>query len=158
VSLRHDSEILRQTSFFAGIEPSRLKLLAFVSERVVFDPGQILLAQGEPADAAYLIIEGCTEVFFETGEGEAVKLATIGPRETVGEVGILCGTPRTATVRARERVVALRITKAVFEQMVRDCPDMALSIMRVLARRLDAMNRQVLAALAERTRTGNRPE
>ena len=58
VSLQQEFEVLRRVPFFAEIEPSKLKLLAFMSERVGFDDGKILCRQGDPGDAAYLIIDG----------------------------------------------------------------------------------------------------
>ena len=152
--MSEESEFLRQVPFFAEMEPSRLRLLAFVSDRVAFDAGRRLFAQGEPADAAYLIMKGCAEIILETAEGGPVLLATVGAHEFVGEMGILCDMPRTATVRAKKPLIALRISKDVFERMVQACPEMALSIMRTLTRRLDAMNRQVSNANLEHSQTG----
>jgi CRP/FNR family cyclic AMP-dependent transcriptional regulator len=54
---------------FAKIEPAKLKLLAFMCERVGFDPGNRLMQQGDLADAAYLIIDGHAEVILETSSG-----------------------------------------------------------------------------------------
>ena len=76
-------------------------------------------------------------------------VATIGANETVGEMGILGDVPRNATVRAKDRVIVLRISKEPFMRMVREFPNMAVSIMRELAQRLDATNHQLSAALAE---------
>jgi len=66
MSLKREYEVLRRVPIFAAIEPSKLKLLAFMCERVGFDPGNRLMQQGDPADAAYLIIEGHAEVILET--------------------------------------------------------------------------------------------
>jgi hypothetical protein len=56
VSLKQEFEVLRRVPMFAEIEPAKLKLLAFMCERVGFDPGNRLMQQGDRADAAYLII------------------------------------------------------------------------------------------------------
>ena len=148
MSLKQEFELLRQVPMFAEIEPAKLKLLAFMSERVAFDPGKRLVQQGDPADAAYLIIDGHAEVILETPAGPVV-VATLGANETVGEMGILGDMPRNATVRAKDRVVVLRISKEPFMRMVREFPNMAVSIMRELAQRLDATNHQLSGALAE---------
>ena len=55
----------------------------------------------------------------------------------VGEIAVLCDVPRTATVKALTELVALRITKDMFLQMIAEFPDMAIEIMRHLARRLE---------------------
>jgi CRP/FNR family transcriptional regulator, cyclic AMP receptor protein len=148
MSLKQEFELLRRVPMFAEIEPAKLKLLAFMSERVGFDPGKPLMRQGDPADAAYLIIDGYAEVMVETPAGSII-VATPGPNEIVGEMGILCDVPRNATVRARDRVVALRISKEPFMRMVREFPTMAVSIMQELADRLAATNTQLSTALNE---------
>ena len=148
MSLKQEFELLRRVPMFAEIEPAKLKLLAFMSERVAFDPGKPLVRQGDPADAAYLIIEGHAEVMVETPAGPVI-VATNGPNELVGEMGILCDAPRNATVRARDRVVALRISKDPFMRMVREFPTMAVSIMQELAQRVTSTNIELGAALNE---------
>ncbi|MFL5270263.1 MAG: cyclic nucleotide-binding domain-containing protein [Stellaceae bacterium] len=151
MSLKQEFELLRRVPIFTEIEPAKLKLLAFMSERVAFDPGKLLMGQGDPADAAYLIIEGHAEVIAESPAGPVI-LATVGANEIVGEMGILCNAPRNATVRAKDRLIALRISKEPFMRMVREFPNIAVSIMQELAHRLEANNNQLRAALAETKR------
>jgi CRP/FNR family transcriptional regulator, cyclic AMP receptor protein len=145
MSLKEEFELLRRVPLFAEIEPAKLKLLAFMSERVGFDPGKPLMRQGDPADAAYLIIDGHAEVIVETPAGPVV-VATPGPNEIVGEIGILCDEPRNATVCAKDRLVALRISKEPFKRMVREFPTMAVSIMQELALRVTSANNQLASA------------
>jgi CRP-like cAMP-binding protein len=146
--LLQEYELLRRIPFFSEIEPARLKLLAFMSERVGFDPGKNLCRQGDPADAAYLIIEGEADIILE-GPAGPITVATLGANEIVGETGILCDAPRNATVQAKNRLVALRIARDPFMRMVREFPTMAVSIMRELAHRLELTNNQLRAARAE---------
>ncbi len=151
MSLRQEFELLRRIPFFAEIEPARLKLLALMSERVAFDSGKHLCRQGDPADAAYLIIDGHADVIVETPGGPVV-VATLGANEIVGEIAILTNVPRTATVRAKDRLITLRIAKEPFMRMVREFPGMAVSIMQELAQRLESTNNQLSAAVAENKR------
>ena len=151
MSLKQEFELLRRVPLFAEIEPSRLKLLAFMSERVGFDAGKIMVRQGDTADAAYLIIDGHAEVIAETPDGPLI-LATLGANETVGEMGILSNMPRNATVRAKDRLIALRIAKEPFMRMVREFPNISVAIMQELAHRLDAVNNQLRAVSAENKR------
>jgi len=148
MSLKQEFELLRRVPMFTDIEPAKLKLLAFMSERVGFDPGKQLMRQGDAADAAYLIIDGHADVLVETPAGPVV-VATLGPNELVGEMAILCDVPRNATVHAKDRVVALRISKEPFMRMVREFPTMAVSIMQELAQRVASTNNQLSAALNE---------
>ena len=64
-------------------------------------------------------------------------------------MGILGNVPRAATVRAKDRVIALRISKEPFMRMVREFPNMAVSIMQELAHRVESMNNQLRTASAE---------
>ena len=148
MSLQQEFELLRRVPIFAEIEPAKLKLLAFMSERVGFDPGKTLMKQGDPADAAYLIIEGHAEVVLETPAGP-ITVATFGANDIAGEMGILANAPRAATVRATDRAIALRISKEPFMRMVREFPSMAVSIMQELAHRVESTNNQLSGALAE---------
>jgi CRP-like cAMP-binding protein len=104
-------------------------------ERVAFEPGNRLMQQGDLADAAYLIIDGHAEVILETPSGPVI-VATVGSNEIVGEVGILGNAPRAAAVRAKDRLIALRIPKEPFMRLVREFPTVAVSIMQELAKRL----------------------
>ena len=142
MSLLQEYELLRRVPFFAEIEPARLKLLAFMSERVGFDPGKALCRQGDPADAAYLIIEGEADILVDTPSGP-LKLATLGANDIVGEMAILGDVPRTATVQARTDVTALVIAKDQFFRMITEFPQMAIEIMRELAHRLEDTNEKL---------------
>ena len=148
MSLQQEYEVLRRVPFFAEIEPAKLKLLAFMSERVAFDDGKIVCRQGEEGDAAYLIIDGEADIVLE-GPAGPLTVATLGANEIVGEMAILVNAPRNATVRAHGQLVALRIAKDPFMRMVREFPTMAVSIMQELAHRVQSTNSQLQNALNE---------
>ena len=148
MSLNEEVELLRNIPMFANIEPSKLKLLAFTSERMAFKDGDVLFRQGEQGDSAYVIIGGEADVIVDTPKGP-LTVAKLKRNDIVGEIAILCDVPRTATVRAKNRLVALRIGKEPFMRMVREFPNMAISIMRELAHRLELTNNQLLTALSE---------
>ncbi|HZS84372.1 MAG TPA: cyclic nucleotide-binding domain-containing protein [Stellaceae bacterium] len=148
MSLKEEVDLLRRIPLFANIEASKLKLLAFTSERVAFEGGQVLFRQGDMGDAAYIIIEGEAEVLVD-GPAGPVTVAVLGRDAFVGEIAILCDVPRTATVRARQRLVCLRIAKELFLRLINEFPQMAVAVMRELALRLEASNQKLRAAVAE---------
>ena len=133
---------------FAKLEPAKLKLLAFTSERLTFEPGQSLFQQGDPGDAAYIVIEGEADVLINTAKGP-VRVASLGRNAIVGEIAILCDVPRTATVTAKDKTVTLKINKETFFRLVTEFPQMAVEIMRELARRLEKTNEQLRLAVAK---------
>jgi CRP-like cAMP-binding protein len=136
VSLAEEVEMLKKIPLFANIEVSKLKLLAFTSERVKFTADEVLFRQGEAAQSAYIIMDGAAEVEVQTPSGPRV-VATVGKNDFVGEIAILCDVPRTATVRAKTDLVTLCISKDLFFRLVTEFPQMAVEIMRVLAQRLE---------------------
>jgi CRP-like cAMP-binding protein len=142
-----DSEVhsLRQVPMFRDIDPARLKLLAFTSERVRFAQGQPFFRQGDAPDAAYVILEGAADVVLDTSGGP-VKLAELGANALVGEMGILCDSSRTASVVASAATTALRIDKRIFLELLTQFPQMSLAVMRELAKRLERTNAQLADA------------
>ena len=148
MSLKDEVELLRRVPVFAQIEPAKLKLLAFTSERLAYEPGRILFHRGDMADAAYIIIEGEVEVILD-GPAGPVTVATIGKNDIVGEIGILCDVPRTATIKALTRLVTLRIQKELFLRLINEFPQMAIAIMQELAHRLEHNNNRLREALNE---------
>ncbi|MDA0702435.1 MAG: Crp/Fnr family transcriptional regulator [Proteobacteria bacterium] len=148
MSLNEEVELLRQIPLFSNVEPAKLKLLAFTSERVTFALGQMMVQQGDTGDAAYIIIEGDADILIDTPDGP-IKVATVGRNAIIGEIAILCDVPRTATVQAKTQLVTLRITKDLFFRLVNEFPQMAVEIMRELARRLERTTAQLQAAISQ---------
>lgn len=144
MSLNEEVELLRNIPMFANIEPSKLKLLAFTSERMAFKDGDILFRQGEQGDSAYVIIGGEADVIVDTPKGP-LTVAKLKRNDIVGEIAILCDVPRTATVKAASKLEAMVIAKDLFFRLIMEFPQMAVEIMRELARRLDATNRKLTA-------------
>ncbi len=147
MSLNEEVELLRNIPLFAKIDPPKLKLLAFASERMYFAAGQELFHHGEHGDMAYIIIEGVADVIIDTPSGP-IKVAQVAKNDIVGEIAILCDVPRTATVQATEKLTTLAISKDLFFQMIREYPQMAIEIMRELAHRLENANQLLREATA----------
>ncbi len=148
MSLHKDVELLRKIPLFAKVEPSRLKLLAFTSQRLTFNGGQSLFQQGDVGDSAYIIVEGTADVIVESPTGP-ITVARVGKNDFVGEIAILCDVPRTATVTATAKLTTLRISKELFFQLVCQFPEMSVEIMRELARRLEVTTRQLQDAVSK---------
>jgi CRP-like cAMP-binding protein len=142
MSLKEEVDVLRSIPLFAKLEPAKLKLLAFTSERLSFAPGQLLFNQGDAGDAAYVIIDGEAEILIDTAAGKT-RVAVLTRNAIVGEIAILCDVPRTATVVAKSPLVVLRIAKDTFFRLVTEFPQMAVEIMRELALRLERTNAQL---------------
>ena len=134
-TLTEEVDILRRIPLFSGIDPAKLKLLAFASERIDYDEGQNLFRQGEVGDAAYVIVNGVADIIVETKDGE-IPVAEFKDNAFIGEIAILCDVPRTATVRAKTKLAVLKVKKEHFLGLIRDFPELGIEVMRELASRL----------------------
>ncbi len=133
--LNDEVKMLKQVPLFAGVSPAKLKLLAFTSERVVYRADEVLFAQGDTGDAAFVILSGRAEVLVDGPSGQ-ISVAELHENAIVGEIAILCDVARTATVKAISQVEALRISKDNFFKLLTDFPEMTIEMVRVLADRL----------------------
>ncbi len=143
--LKDEVQMLRQVPLFARVEPAKLKLLAFTSMRVSFDAGQVLFHQGDPGDAAYVILSGQADVLTDSASGP-IKVAEVQRNAIVGEIAILCDVSRTATVQAVVPLETLKIGKDQFLKLLSDFPEITIEVMRVLAARLSQTTTELTAA------------
>ena len=132
MSVDDDVEILRHIPIFSDIPVGKLKLMAFAAERMTFDKGQTIFRQGELGDVAYVVLSGNTDVMIDTPEGPH-RVVQDQHNAIVGEIAMLIDVPRTATVVATSDLVCLKLTKALFFQLVAELPKVAVEIIRVLA-------------------------
>jgi CRP/FNR family transcriptional regulator, cyclic AMP receptor protein len=154
MTLQKDVEVLRNIPLFKKIEPAKLKLLAFTSEHLEFVAGETLFRQGDVGDAAYILLEGDADVMVDTPNG-AMRVATLGQNDIVGEIAILCDVPRTATIIAKTRLVTLRVSKDGFFNLVTQFPTVGVEIMHELASRLHQTTQQLGDATAKLRQLAN---
>jgi zinc transporter ZupT len=95
--------------------------------------GEILFRAGDAGDALYIVGRGKVEVLTEPGPGNAAcsSIAALGEGHAFGEMSLLSGEPRTATIRAVEDTTLLRIAKQDFEQLVAADPELAEAVQRI---------------------------
>ncbi|MEE8276919.1 MAG: cyclic nucleotide-binding domain-containing protein [Alphaproteobacteria bacterium] len=148
MSLTEEVELLRNIPLFAKVEPSKLKLLAFTSERMTFEPDQVVFKQGDMGDSAYIIVEGEADIMIDSPAGP-INIASMSRNDFFGEIAILCDVPRTATVRATTKLVTLRISKELFFRLITEFPQMSVEIMRELASNLEKTTVKLREALAK---------
>ncbi|MFO1160058.1 MAG: cyclic nucleotide-binding domain-containing protein [Reyranellaceae bacterium] len=148
MNLNEEVELLKRVPILSKIEPAKLKLLAFTSERVNYAEGQELCHQGDPGDAMYVILGGVADVLIDTDKGQ-IRVAEMKKNDFIGEIAILCDVPRTATLKAREPLSTLKISKDTFYRLVAEVPQMAIEIMRELAHRVEDTNKKLREATAK---------
>lgn len=133
-----DSFAAALTSFpvFATLSHQTLKQLDSQLSRVTFKGGETLFHQGEPGDCLYVVVYGRLRVSVFADTGQEQILRELGRGEPVGEMAILTGEPRSATVRAVRDTELIRLSKQGFERLVMTSPAAMLEISRLIISRL----------------------
>ena len=142
MDLAEETDLLRKIPMFAKMETSKLKLLAFASEMVSFEDGDIVFNSGDSADYAYVIMEGAVDIITETEKGPIVTV-TLSQNQLIGELGVLNNTPRIATLVANGNLRAMKITAEMFFRILRENSEVALDVIRMLSDKLTRTHAQV---------------
>jgi HEAT repeat protein len=122
---------LRKAPLFAALAPQDLLPIAEVAEEHVFAEGELIAAEGEPGETTFVIVDGNVDV---VAEGRTLAVRVSG--DVIGEMSVISSRPRVASLRAKCDVRVLEIHKPAFEAILRERPDTALALMRVLCERL----------------------
>jgi CRP-like cAMP-binding protein len=144
LDLAEETDLLRKIPMFAKMETSKLKLLAFASEMVSFEDGDIVFHSGDTADYAYVIMEGAVDIITETESGPIVTF-TLSQNQLIGELGVLNNTPRIATLVAHGDLLAMKITAEMFFRILRENSEVALDVIRMLSDKVTRTNEQLEA-------------
>jgi CRP/FNR family cyclic AMP-dependent transcriptional regulator len=148
MSLEQEVELIRQFPIFSKIQPAMQKLLCFSAERLTYDAGQVIFNAGDPGDAAYVVIDGTVEISVPTPSGPII-INNMTKNDILGEIAIVGEVPRTATAKAVTKLDTLKISKELFMKIIRENPDAAVELIKILAARLASTTNQLT-----RTRTG----
>jgi len=137
-----ETDLLRKIPMFAKLNASKLKLLAFTSEMVMYEPGDVVFHVGNPADCVYIIVEGTVDVVNETDNGTLVTL-TLHENQLIGELAVLSNARRSATLKASSKVTLMKISSEMFLKLLSENSDLALDVMRQLSDKLANSHHQV---------------
>ena len=140
--LNAEISALGQVPLFSEMDASRLKLLAFTSERLTYSKGEDIFNQGDTGNAAYVILEGAVDIIVGEGDEEII-VSHLDKNELVGDMALLSTKPRSATVRAHSDVTVLELKKELFLELLEGSPQFAAHIARVMSDRLYNMTAQI---------------
>jgi CRP-like cAMP-binding protein len=124
-------EFLARVPIFANCSASEIAAVANVAQESFFQPGQIIVTQGTPGQAFYMIITGRVEIL-----RDGVSLGAFGPGDFFGEMSLLDAAPRSATIRALDQTSCLMLSSWDFRALLERHPSIAIKLLEVLSRRL----------------------
>lgn len=135
--------VLERASIFAELEPKQLDQLAALAVRKRFRARDVVLRKGDPALQIYIILRGRLKTITSGGEGRHAALSIMGPGEVFGEVAVLDGEPRSATITALEPCELVIIQRNDFFHFLERAPSAAIKLLEVLAKRLRRLSERV---------------
>jgi CRP-like cAMP-binding protein len=129
------AEVLARLPLFSGIGRRRLRKLARQARFAEFAPGEHVVSTGDRGDAFYVILGG-------TAKALKPEARTLGPGDYFGEISLLDGKPRSATVVATEELHVMRLPRRTFRWLIAKNGDVALTLLTELGERLRRLERE----------------
>ncbi len=142
---------LRRVSVFDGLtDPEIDAFSGFFRERRI-DANCVLFREGDRGDSLFVVLQGSFTVDLLGPNGESLCIGHLGPGDVIGELACLDNTPRSATLIATSKALALELTWTEFERMSRDLPRVASLLLGVILQeltdRLRAIDRRIESEL-----------
>jgi len=145
------SNLLARIPFFTGLPDSELDRLAAQMDVVNLKAGELLFCEGDAGELMYVVIKGELVVLKGPGTEDELILNTIHPGEYIGEMSLITGSPRTASIRAcDDDVVLLSMNRKQLDELLQRHPKLASTMVTVLAYRLDNTNIATFRDLTEK--------
>ena len=139
---------LQSSTLFSSFEREALVEIVVSTELRSYDEGDIIVTEGEPGSSLFLIVGGSVKVFTRSDDGGNLQLAELGPGDFFGEVSLLSGKPRTATITARTTVTAIEIDRASIDRIAENHPE----VMKVLEDFYERRAKETVEAVIRRLR------
>jgi phosphoserine phosphatase RsbU/P len=134
------ASIVRALPVFGCVSEEAAIVLIDSGQLVAFDEGQLLIKQGQPSDFGLLVVEGEVDVFVESKYG-VVHLASLHAPALVGEIGVFTNVSRTASIKSKTRVQAVKLEGAELQRFGQENPSFLSTMMLQLGRRFETFNK-----------------
>lgn len=141
-------DMLSSVDLFSSLPLEVISKIASTAECIAFPKGEIIIHEGDQGDSFYQVISGLIRIFHVSEDGVQITLNTLGPGESFGEMALLTGEPRSASVDIQEAGSLLRISKQAFDQLVSEIPGFSLVLSKILSDRLRTGTSNLLEASA----------
>jgi len=135
--------MIKKTNLFHGVSTEELRVVANEFEEELFFSGDIIFLRGDLGEKMYVIDEGSVGVSLQQQTRDNEFVAVLGAGECFGEMGLLDGSPRSATVKVLSSARILSLEKGRFRGLIINYPELAFGIMRSLSARLRSSNDKI---------------
>jgi small-conductance mechanosensitive channel/CRP-like cAMP-binding protein len=139
---------LRGVDFLATLPPPLLERLAALSKTCHYTIGEVIIHQGAAGDELFILQSGEVAVLVGRAGGSTAEVARLGPGKFFGEMSLMTGERRTATVQATADCELATVDKEAFQEILAAAPELAVKITEVLAARQNEIDENVSARRA----------
>ena len=140
---------LAQVPIFRRASAGELEELGSIAKRETFRPSTVVFFQGNRADKLYVILSGAAKVYRQADDGKQKIIGTLGPGDIFGELTLLDGRERSATVETIEQTEMLSIAHRDFHAVATKNPAILWRVMEVLCERIRGLNEETLSLAFE---------
>lgn len=144
--------LLARIPFFTDLPEEELDRILAQLEVVNLKSGEILFREGDPGEHMYIVMNGDLEILMAPNTDNELILNRVPEGEYIGEMSLVTGAPRTASVRAHGDVVLLSMSRAQLLDLMHQHPHLASTMVNVLSHRLDNTNVSTFRDLTEKNR------
>lgn len=114
------------------------------TDRQIFAPGQVIFAEGDQGDCAYVVLDGAIEIS-RTTDGKKINLSSVGKHAIFGEMALVDGSARSATATAIGTTEVLVVSRARIDEGLKKTDPLIRGVLRMLARNLRGANEKLTA-------------
>ena len=136
------ADTIRSVLIFSGLSREDVAKVLGKMEAISFETGATIFSQGEQGDAFYLIQSGAVQVLLESGADKSEVVAILGSRDWFGEMALLTGEPRSATIRTIKPTSLWRLRREDWDELIEKHPTWLLQLSATLSKRLSYVDRQ----------------
>ena len=143
---------LQASELFSSFEPEALVEIITSTELRSYNEGDIIVTEGEAGSSLFLVVGGSVKVFTRTEDGGNMPLAELGPGDFFGEVSLLTGRPRTATITASTEVTAIELDRTNLDRIAEGHPEVGKVLEDFYERRAKDTVEAVIKRIRDETR------
>lgn len=134
------SENLKRVPILAALKPEHLDMLAKLATTRTYKKGDVIIKQGDPGAGLFVVMSGGVSVTAKSRPGlPEMKLSNLGKGDFFGEMSLIDGYPRSATVTATAETSVIELNRWVFLDALRKEPNIAVAMLPILTRRIRAL-------------------
>jgi CRP-like cAMP-binding protein len=148
------AKLLAGTTLFSLLREDEIDMLAHTARPLTFGPLERIIVQGQEGDSLFVVVDGAVEVMLRRQDGVDVNLGLRPSPTVLGEMSLLTGAPRSATVRAVEGALVYEIGRRQYEPILAARPELVKALERAMESRLTTQDAMLGRYDAERARAG----